>query len=104
LCANHLLEDSLYKAESNFYNWQVSIRDITSGKIIGEIPLPEVTSIKCINDQLFTIGETINIYQLPQLEPTSITQCDGGKAQDVVISATGMVCINEAGKLISQSR
>ena len=104
LCANYLVEDNFYKARIHVYNQKVAIRDTTSGKIIGEIPLPEVRSRQCINDQLITIGDTIDIYQLPQLEPISVTLCDGGKAQDVAISATGMVCINEAGKLISQSR
>jgi hypothetical protein len=104
LCANYLVENSFYKAGNNVHTQQVAIRDTTSGKIIGEIPLPEVSYKQCINDQLFTIGDTINFYQLPQLQPTSVTQCDGGKAQDVAISTTGMVCINEAGKLISQSR
>jgi len=103
LCAGYLVEDTYYKPESSYDNLQVTIRDTTSGEIIGEIALLEVNSTRCINDQLFTIGKTINIYPLPQLEPTSVTQCTGGKAKDMTVSATEMVCINESGKLFSQS-
>jgi hypothetical protein len=104
LCAGYLVEDTYYKPESSYDNLQVTIRDITSGEIIGEVALLDVNSTRCIDDQLVTIGKTINSYQLPQLQPTSVAQCTGGKAKDVAISATGMVCINEAGKLSSQSR
>ena len=102
LCANYLVEDSFHKAGSNFDNWQVAIRDTKTGNIIGEIDLPELTNTQCIDDQLITIGQTINVYQLPQLQPISVTTCAGEKAQDATVSATDIICINTAGKLISQ--
>lgn len=103
LCSDYLVEDTFHQTNNNTDNWKYAIRDVSTGKIINVIKAPNVSFTRCLNNQLVTIGETINTYSLPSAEPTSSQKCAGSSALDAIITDNkNLVCISDSGELKKQ--